>query len=633
VACVDSEALSGEAVSAACGAVPRVVEFPAMTVDVRTRPAVTTATRRVAAILVLLLVAVGAAACSQIGDGPERRLDTFASALGGGDVDKAADQTTDPDAARAAISDMFAGLGDAADLDVAVDEVDSGGGTGTLTMVWTFGPGKDLRYETNARAVDTDGGWRLEWSPTLLHNNLRADAHFQYSDDKELLTPVVDRTGAEMMTWQTVGVITLRQDALGEGSAALARSLTRIDPSITDASIRAAAKEQGGPAVTVATLRKDDLKTIRGQLDSIGGVTVLEQGKLLTADRGLRSPALAGMEDVWNDRISAGAGWSVRIVDTDGNPIDQLASVSPQPVEPIGLTLDLRLQALAQQAVSTQTNPAVLVAISPSTGGIIAVAQNDAANREGPIALTGLYPPGSTFKTVTTAAALGSGAVTPQTRLPCPGRATIEGRTIPNEDDFDLGTVPLTTAFSRSCNTTMATLSNELGADALPSVAEQFGIGVDFVVPGITTVTGQVGAADTPAQRVENGIGQGSVTVSPFGLAVAEASLGHGSTVLPSLIAGEQSTADRTPAPLDPQVMADLRAMMRETVTSGTASSLADIQGLGGKTGTAEFGDNTSAHGWFAGISGDIAFASLVVGGNSSGPAVAVAGDFLRGTA
>ncbi|MFP3468011.1 penicillin-binding transpeptidase domain-containing protein, partial [Leifsonia sp. SIMBA_070] len=77
------------------------------------------------------------------------------------------------------------------------------------------------------------------------------------------------------------------------------------------------------------------------------------------------------------------------------------------------------------------------MAISPSTGGILAVAQNDAANKEGPIALTGLYPPGSTFKTVTTAAALTSGAVTPQTQLPCPGRATIEGRTIPNEDEFD----------------------------------------------------------------------------------------------------------------------------------------------------------------------------------------------------
>ena len=55
------------------------------------------------------------------------------------------------------------------------------------------------------------------------------------------------------------------------------------------------------------------------------------------------------------------------------------------------------------------------------------------------------------------------------------------------------------------------------------TTAKNLGIGVDFVIPGITTVTGKVPNADTPAQRVENGIGQGTVTVSPFGLAVAEA--------------------------------------------------------------------------------------------------------------
>jgi cell division protein FtsI/penicillin-binding protein 2 len=74
-----------------------------------------------------------------------------------------------------------------------------------------------------------------------------------------------------------------------------------------------------------------------------------------------------------------------------------------------------------------------------------------------------------------------------------------------------------------------------------------------------------------------------------------------------------------------------LRAMMRQTVTDGTATTLSDVPELGGKTGTAEFGDNTTSHGWFAGISGDIAFATLVVGGDSSAPALTVSGDFLRG--
>ena len=65
--------------------------------------------------------------------------------------------------------------------------------------------------------------------------------------------------------------------------------------------------------------------------------------------------------------------------------------------------------------------------------------------------------------------------------------------------------------------------------------------------------------------------------------------------------------------------------------------ALQDIPELGGKTGTAEFGDPAQfggvspAHGWFAGIAGDIAFATLVVDAGSSAPALTVTGDFLRG--
>ena len=225
----------------------------------------------------------------------------------------------------------------------------------------------------------------------------------------------------------------------------------------------------------------------------------------------------------------------------------------------------------------------------------------------------------------------------PDTVVACPGVLTIENRTIPNDDNFDLGPVPFSTAFARSCNTTMGQLADQLPDDALTATARDFGIGVDFIIPGLTTVTGAVPEAETAAQRVENGIGQGTVTVSPFGLAVAEASLAHGATITPTLIEGEATTADTPSVPLPPAVTVPLRAMMRQTVTDGTASQLRDLSELGGKTGTAEFGDPAQfggvapSHGWFAGISGDIAFATLVVGGESSTPAVTVSGEFLRG--
>jgi cell division protein FtsI/penicillin-binding protein 2 len=119
------------------------------------------------------------------------------------------------------------------------------------------------------------------------------------------------------------------------------------------------------------------------------------------------------------------------------------------------------------------------------------------------------------------------------------------------------------------------------------------------------------------------------VTATPFGMALVAASIAKGSTPAPMLVAGMPGVANTTPAPAPPQVTEQLRTMMRETVTGGTATQLADIADLRGKTGTAEVGD-APAHGWFVGIDGDVAFAVFVAGADSSAPAVDAAGRFLR---
>ncbi len=295
----------------------------------------------------------------------------------------------------------------------------------------------------------------------------------------------------------------------------------------------------------------------------------------------------------------------------------------------ISTTLDTGLQLKAENALASIPQQAAIVALQPSTGNVLAVAQNSAADAQGPIALTGLYPPGSTFKTVTTSAALEAGTATPDTVLPCPGTENIEGRQIPNDDNFDLGDVPLHTAFARSCNTTMGRLGVGLPADGLQQTALQYGLGVDYVTPGLTTVTGNVPVADSPAARVESGIGQGQVTATPFGMAMVAASIANGSTPSPMIVQGQPGTADKTAPTVPANVTSDLRTMMRETVTGGTATALQDIPGLLGKTGTAESG-NVPAHGWFVGIKDDLAFAVFIATGDSSAPAVQAAGRFLR---
>ncbi|BCI55689.1 penicillin-binding protein [Mycolicibacterium litorale] len=581
--------------------------------------------------LVLALVAalvLTLTACSS--PSPADPFRAFADALGRRDAKAAAQQTSDPAAAEPVIAAMFDGLGADAAVRVEAAPVDGDEATETLDYQWTLAPGREFGYQATGTAEQSGDQWRLAWSPALLHPDLQPGLTFQYSEDSELQTPVLDRTGQALMTWQTVGVITLDR-AHRESAGALAGLLAPIEPTITAESIQAQVdKATDDKVVTVIRLREADLAPLAEQLRAVPGVTISEQGDLLTADRALSSPAMAELPKVWHDRITRTAGWSVYLVDGDGAVAQRLTATPPAPTDPVRTSLDLRLQLLAQQAVAAEPRPTMLVAISPSDGGILAAAQNESADAQGAIAFSGLYPPGSTFKTITTAAALEAGLVTPETPVACPGRLTIENRTIPNDDDFDLGTVPLTTAFARSCNTSMGALADRLPADALTTTARAFGIGVDYMIPGLTTVTGKVPAADTAAQRVENGIGQGTVTVSPFGLAVAEASLAHGATITPTLVLGEKTTADTPSEQLPSDVVDALRMMMRATVSEGTASVLSDIPDLGGKTGTAEFGDNTHSHGWFAGIAGDIAFATLVVGGDSSAPAIAVSGNFLR---
>lgn len=579
----------------------------------------------------LLTVALLASGCSLLhGHQPHDAFNAFADALHRKDADAAAKITDNAGGADPVIKSMFDGMAKDATLDVKPTL--SGGDDSSnakLTYTWNFGPGQQFSYDTVVTAAKVGDDWRVHWAPTDLHPKLRPGVSFQFSQDKALLTPVVDRNGQPLLNWQTVGVVTLSRDHL-DSAGALAPVVARFDDTITPDSITAQFNGNQDDRETVVKLREADLDQVSDDLSQIPGVKVDKQGELLTADPNLHSPAISGLPDVWQHAIDATAGWSVELVDERNQPTDELASAPPADTKPIRTTLDPKLQLLAQQAVATDPHPTVLVALDPNTGGILAAAQNDAADAQGPIAFTGLYPPGSTFKTITTAAALQAGIATADTPENCPGTVTIENRTIPNENQFDLGTIPLSEAFSHSCNTTMAALADKLPADALPTMARNFGIGVDYVIPGLTTVTGKVPNADTPAQKVENGIGQGTVTVSPFGLAVAEASLAHGSTITPVLLPDQKTTASVPSTPIPASIAEPLRAMMRLTVTDGTATQLKDIADLGGKTGTAEFGDNTHSHGWFAGIDGDIAFATLVVGGDSSTPAVNVSGTFLR---
>ncbi|BCN80623.1 penicillin-binding protein [Rhodococcus hoagii] len=546
---------------------------------------------------------------------PEQR---FADALSSGDVQAAADLTSDPAAASTAITAMLDGL-NAQGRSFTVSE---NGDAFTLAADWSFGDGKQWQYSTEGR-VDGDV---IAWDPAVLAPGLAAGSTVRFTPTSGTPAEVRASDGQPIMTQQVVTLVDVQAPA---DTAALARLLNPIVPTITAESLGADLGKSDGKPITAVALREQDVEPVRDQLAAVPGVELVQQTRLLTVDRALSSPVLADLTTVWQEQQDESAGWAVQLVNADGTA-RRLAGQDAAPVPDIDTTLDLRLQTRAEDALASVPQPAAIVALRPSTGAVLAVAQNAPADAQGAIALTGLYPPGSTFKTVTTSAALQAGKVTPDTVLPCPGTENIEGRQIPNDDNFDLGSVPLHSAFAHSCNTTMGRLAVSLPPDALQQAALQFGLGVDYVTPGLTTVTGTVPTAQTPAERVESAIGQGAVTASPFGMALVAASIANGTTPAPTMIVGKPGVADRSVTPTPADVDAALRSMMRETVTDGTARTLADLPNLEGKTGTAEYGEGTRPHGWFVGMDGDLAFAVFVAGADSSGPALEAAGRFLR---
>ncbi|MFI1919931.1 penicillin-binding transpeptidase domain-containing protein [Nocardia sp. NPDC020380] len=582
-------------------------------------------TTRILALLAAPVVAL--AACSSSGPAqPKSVAQQFADALTKDDVQGAAALTDDPKSASAALGPLYDGLGKNVKFQVQ-DTGKNGGDSFELSATWKLGAdGKnEWTYTTQGTAAD-HGGWKVHWNPLTVAPGLDQGPLSYGPAYPQQPARILDSNGGELMTQQ---VVTLVNVSSGADLGAVAALLAPISPGITAASLQSDLSGAQGKPITAITLRDSDLAPIQQQLSALSGVTLAQQTRLLTTDKALTSPTLSGLADLWQQQADAASGWAVRATTSDGSTV-RIAGQDAKTTSDIRTTLDVGMQRAALGALSSITQPAAIVALQPSTGNVLAMAQNSPADAQGPIALTGLYPPGSTFKTVTVSAALQAGIVTPDTVLPCPGSADIEGRTIPNDNNFDLGNVPLHTAFAQSCNTTMGKLAVQLPPDGLTKAAAQLGLGIDFVTPGLTTVTGKVPAANTPAERVESGIGQGQVTATPFGMALVAATIAHGSVPNPTLVAGQPGKPNPVPAPLPANIPDEIKPMMRETVTSGTATNLRDIPDMLGKTGTAEFIDDKHAHGWFVGISGDLAIAVFIYDANSSTPAVDAAGRMLR---
>ncbi|OZD66517.1 penicillin-binding protein [Rhodococcus sp. 05-340-1] len=581
---------------------------------------------RVGAVsVVAAVIAAALTGCTPKPDGPEPAAQAFLAAFESNDIAAAAADTDKPDAAATALTEAWTNL-QAETLDAETTSVQVDGDTATVGYTYTWRLPKDRvwTYDGQLNMGRSEGEWVVRWTASDIHPKLGDTQTMSLRSTAAPRARVNERSGTDVLV---PGVVhRIKFDAANANNVvasatALSTLLTPFDASITAQSIVESATSVDGD-YPVALLRDSDYQPISAALTEIPGVTASDESDLVSTDPTFAPDLVGQVKKAVIDEVDGKAGWSVVTTNRNGVDIDVLTDTPPEPSPSFSISLDRNIQVAAQRAVNARTEQAMTVVIQPSTGAILAVAQNPAADRDGPVASAGLYPPGSTFKIITAGAAISSGLATPGSTVPCPGRIVIGERSVPNYNEFALGDVTMSTAFTRSCNTSFAKLASEMSPDALTVAASQFGVGPDYDVVGLPTDSGSVPPAEELVQRTEDGFGQGRVVVSTFGMALAAATVAHGSTPVPNLLVGRDTVITGEHPPIEPAMVDGLRGMMRSVVTSGTAERIADQGEVYGKTGEAEV--DGGSHSWFVGYRGDIAFATLVVRGGSSDNAVAV---------
>ncbi len=338
-------------------------------------------------------------------------------------------------------------------------------------------------------------------------------------------------------------------------------------------------------------------------------------------------------------------------------------------VRPRGLRLTVEhdLQTVAREALGDQRG--AVVALDPATGAILAMVSTPdfdpntlTGGDAGPTgtaleddpdqpllnrAIAASYPPGSTFKLITTAAALESGVASAETPFPNPVELELPGSTatISNFDGKACGSgaeVPLSRAFTNSCNTIFGMLGMSVGAEQLVDTAESFGFNseVPFELRSIESTIPAASTFEFDVPGVaQSAIGQRDVLATPLEMALTAAAVANnGEIMVPYLVQevfNSEGLVEQSTEPsvwvraMSPATSTALTGLMESVVTSGTGRR-ASVPGIriAGKTGTAEVPD-AAPHAWFVGFGpvepdvGDpqIAIAVLVESGGDAGEA------------
>ncbi|WP_314029648.1 penicillin-binding protein 2 [Corynebacterium argentoratense] len=403
------------------------------------------------------------------------------------------------------------------------------------------------------------------------------------------------------------------------------------------------------------------LDTPRGQI-SAGGLVLAtsdENGRHYPTDPLVFGPVegylsetygLSGLELGYNDVLDGSAVFNASLT-------ERLMGKKPAGAN-IDLTLQPALQNVAFHQLADKNYDGAVVAIRPSSGEILAMASTpsyDPAlivdpetseqtwagyvdNPGSPLlnhATQETLPPGSTFKVITTAAALSQGwnadsTVTAAPEITLPNTTT----TLENYGGMRCGGGDQTTlmnAFTLSCNTAFAEMAMAVGPDPLRDVAKHFGLQDTYDI-GLPMDAGTLGDLADKASLGQSAIGQRDVTMSVLENAVVAATVANGGKRMEPYLVSTVTAPDlkvlRTTKPkqvdgIDPGIAAQLTEMMLSSERHTVGDSSVQIAS---KTGTAEHGEdsrNSNPHAWYIAFAPgkDIAVAVVVKNGGDRGQA------------
>ncbi|PRY54022.1 cell division protein FtsI/penicillin-binding protein 2 [Knoellia remsis] len=588
----------------------------------------------------------------------------------------------------------------------SVTEPESGSATATLRHEWSVpGAEKPWTYETPVELRKGDETWTGVWSPAMVAPDLTDAETLRLKRTQAERADILGPDGKPIVTERPIQRVGIDKTKVsGAAAATSARALgTALDINV-DKFVTAV--QQAGPKafVEAITVRSGSPEEQAARAVDAPGVFLVAGTRELAPTATFARPILGtvgeataeiieksggtvsagdvvgkgGIQEAQNAQLSGQPGVTVSAV--GGGDPRVLFETAPVAGKPVTVTLDIATQNAAEAALADIEPASAIVAIRPSTGAVLAAASGPGSNGQS-TATQGRFPPGSTFKTVSTLALLRSG-VTPSTPVECTQTFVVDGRQFKNVDSYPkdaLGKVPFSTAFANSCNTAFMRLGADLEPAALPTAAAGLGLTADPSL-GVPTFLGSVPTPKPGTDEAASMIGQSKVQASPLGMATVAASIAAGKTVTPTLVTGVEPDASdgdggagssalptaspsgsasaspaspaasgspaasptgATPTPSNPITAAEakqLQTLMRGVVEQGSADFLLDVPGAPvlAKTGTAEFGEAGALkeHAWMIGIQGDLAVAVLVVegegGASTAGP---VLEKFLRAVA